>query len=217
MNDLNFIEDSGPDDTLTKDPSPLSQADDYTFEQKVAAVQTLLLVSGSSLELKKIEEACGFTSEDIQAAIDRLIDLCAQPECGFEIVTFNNRSKFQLRTKSEYAHFVHTLKAEKPKRLTQPALETLAIIAYKQPIVKSEIEKIRGVDTTPTLKTLLDRNLVKILGYQDTVGHPALYATTDNFLEIFSLDTLKSLPPLHEIGQIELDPGEGEAKAANDE
>jgi segregation and condensation protein B len=190
---------------------------EVTFSKKVAIVQALLLVNGSSLELAKIKEITKFSAEDILAVVDRLNELSLNPECGFEIVTLQSGNRFQIRTKSEYAEFIQELKAEKPKRLTQPALETLAIIAYKQPLVKSEIEKIRGVDTTPTLKTLIDKNLIKIIGYQDSVGHPALYATTDFFLEAFSLDGLKSLPPLHEVGKIELDPGEEVYLAQQDE
>jgi segregation and condensation protein B len=87
-------------------------------------------------------------------------------------------------------------------------LETLAIVAYRQPLTRTDIEKIRGVDCTPTLKTLMDRGLVKIVGYSTAVGQPAMYATTDEFLTVFGLDSLPELPALRDINLFEEDPGE---------
>ena len=114
--------------------------------------------------------------------------------------------------------YLTALRAAKPKKLSTQALETLAIVAYRQPIVKSDVEVIRGVDATPTIKTLLDRKLIKIVGYQDSVGHPALYGTTERFLELFGLESLRELPNLRELEAIEGDPGEiGESEIKEDE
>jgi segregation and condensation protein B len=98
----------------------------------------------------------------------------------------------------------------KPRRLSQAALETLAVIAYQQPVVKSEIDKIRGVDVAPTIKTLLERKLVKILGYQASVGQPALYGTTEDFLSIFGLSSLAELPTLRDLKALVREPGEAQ-------
>ena len=105
--------------------------------------------------------------------------------------------------------------------MSGPALETLAVIAYRQPIVRSDMEKIRGVDVTPTLKTLLDRRLIRIVGHQETVGQPALYGTTDDFLKVFGLSSLSQLPTLRDLKELDSDPGEipeePEAQATNQE
>jgi segregation and condensation protein B len=94
--------------------------------------------------------------------------------------------------------------------LSAAALETLAIVAYRQPIVRSDVEKIRGVDCTPTIKTLLERGLIKILGHQASVGQPALYGTTEEFLKLFGLNSLSELPTLRDLQELERDPGESE-------
>jgi segregation and condensation protein B len=125
---------------------------------------------------------------------------------GLEIV--NVSSKLQLRTKAIYAEYVRNLIAVKPRKLSQAALETLAVIAYQQPVVKSEVDKIRGVDVAPTIKTLLERKLVKILGYQASVGQPALYGTTEDFLSIFGLTSLSELPSLRDLKALVKEPGE---------
>jgi segregation and condensation protein B len=106
--------------------------------------------------------------------------------------------------------------AVRPRRLSQAALETLAVVAYQQPVVKSEIDKIRGVDVAPTLKTLIDRNLVKILGYQASVGQPALYGTTENFLQVFGLPSLSSLPAIQDLKALIKEPGEAQGEADED-
>jgi segregation and condensation protein B len=92
----------------------------------------------------------------------------------------------------------------------------LAVVAYQQPVVKSEIDKIRGVDVAPTLKTLIDRNLVKILGYQASVGQPALYGTTENFLQVFGLPSLSSLPAIQDLKALIKEPGEAQGEADED-
>ncbi|MFH0799200.1 MAG: SMC-Scp complex subunit ScpB [Pseudomonadota bacterium] len=106
---------------------------------------------------------------------------------------------YQFRTKAALAEWLKRLNVPKPMRLSGPALETLAIIAYRQPIVRSEIERIRGVDSGGVLKTLLERRLLHIVGRQDEPGQPLLYGTTKDFLEIFSLKGLTELPTLKDI------------------
>lgn len=106
---------------------------------------------------------------------------------------------FQFRTKPGLADWLKQLGIPKPTRLSGPALETLAIVAYRQPIVRSEVEKIRGVDSGAVLKTLLDRHLLRIIGRRDEPGQPLLYGTTKEFLEIFNLKALSELPTLKDI------------------
>lgn len=102
---------------------------------------------------------------------------------------------FQILSREEYSEYVKALhKTYAQARLSQAALETLAVIAYKQPVMRAEIEAIRGVGAGPLLRTLMDRGLVKIVGRADTLGRPALYGTTRKFLERFNLKSLKDLP-----------------------
>ena len=108
-----------------------------------------------------------------------------------------------LRTKSDHREAVARLLARKPMRLSRAALETLAIVAYRQPVTRGGVEDIRGVDSGQVLKTLGDRKLVKILGRSEAVGNPLLYATTPEFLEIFSLRDLNSLPTLKEFQELD--------------
>jgi segregation and condensation protein B len=134
---------------------------------------------------------------------------------GFELV--HVAEKYQFRSKAAMAPYLRLLRAEKPRRLSAAALETLSIVAYRQPIVKSDMEKIRGVDVTPTLKTLLERKLIKIIGHQASVGQPALYGTTDEFLKLFGLSSLSALPTLRDLNELESDPGESGAEESVDE
>jgi segregation and condensation protein B len=109
---------------------------------------------------------------------------------------------FQFCTRPEFAPLVHQLRKSKPYHLTQPTLETLAIIAYKQPVTKAEIELVRGVDCTGVVKSLMDKKLVAIQGRKEVIGRPFLYGTTPKFLEVFGLETLASLPTIEEIKQL---------------
>jgi len=106
---------------------------------------------------------------------------------------------FQLRTRSEYAPYVLRMLKTSPTRLSRAALETLAIIAYKQPILRQEIERLRGVDVGGILKTLLEKDLVRIMGRKNLPGRPLIYGTTKKFLAVFALKDLGSLPKLKEI------------------
>src|SRR5882757_11588173 len=110
---------------------------------------------------------------------------------------------YQMRTAKENAGYVRKLLAARPPRLSRPLMETVAIIAYRQPITRPEIEQLRGVDTGGVLETLLERRMIKIAGRKEAPGRPMVYATTDEFLEIFGLKDLESLPDLSEFREIE--------------
>jgi segregation and condensation protein B len=110
---------------------------------------------------------------------------------------------YQFRTAKEHALYVRRLLAAKPPRLTRPLLETLAIIAYRQPITGPEIEQLRGVDSSGVLDTLLDRRLVKIAGRKEAPGRPIIYATTPEFLETFGLKDLDGLPDIGELQELQ--------------
>ncbi|MBV8056473.1 MAG: SMC-Scp complex subunit ScpB [Deltaproteobacteria bacterium] len=110
---------------------------------------------------------------------------------------------YQLRTPSEHAVYVRRLLSAKPPRLSRPVLETLAIVAYRQPITRPEIEQLRGVDSGGVLDTLVERDLIKIAGRKDAPGRPIVYMTTPGFLELFGLKDLESLPDLEEFRELQ--------------
>jgi segregation and condensation protein B len=109
---------------------------------------------------------------------------------------------FIFRTSAAYAPFVRDMVSKKPVRMTRAQLETLAIISYRQPITRPEVDDVRGVDSGPVMKLLLDRDLIRILGKKDEPGRPMLYGTTQTFLEFFGLKSLKDLPSLREFTEL---------------
>jgi len=174
---------------------------------RAALIEALLFANGIPLDPARIKDIADISDDVFEKVTTHLQGKYNDSdESGIELVKV--AGKYQFRTKAKFAGFLQQLKSEKPRRLTPAALETLAIIAYRQPIVRSDVERIRGVDATPTIKTLLEKKLIKIAGHQATVGQPALYATTEEFLSLFGLETLSALPSLKDLKEFEQDPGE---------
>ena len=194
------------DTEAAEDTDTLEQQDNT--EVNIATVEALLFAYGEPIDVQRLASITRTKREKIEEIVTELEAKYKDSEFGFELVRV--AKKIQLRTKPQYADVVRALKASRPKRLSGPALETLAIVAYRQPIVKSDIEKLRGVDATPTIKTLLERDLIRIIGYQPTVGQPALYGTTESFLKMFGLESLAQLPTIRDLTELEQDPGETE-------
>jgi len=141
------------------------------------------------------------SQEDVQKAVDELNSFYSANSSAVNIVKIANG--FLHATKPEYAKYVGYLSSEKSKkRLSQAALETLSIIAYKQPITKPELESIRGVNSDYMLTALLEKQLITIAGRAETIGRPLLYKTTDEFLKYFGLKNLSDLPKPREIEDI---------------
>lgn len=109
---------------------------------------------------------------------------------------------YQFRTRPRFAPYLQRLYKIKAPKFSQPALETLAIIAYRQPITRAEVEQLRGVDAGGVVKSLLDKKLIKIVGKKDVPGRPLIYGTTKEFLEAFGLKDLKSLPTLKDLAEL---------------
>ncbi len=171
--------------------------------------EALLFVAGNPVPFDKLCEIAK-TAEDVaKEALSKLKAGLEERQAAFSLVEVNG--SYQFRTREFFAPFIQEMKRSRPKRLSPAALETLAVVAYRQPVVKSDIEGIRGVDVSPTLKTLIDRKLIRIMGYQATVGQPALYGTTDQFLEIFGMKSLSDLPSLKDLRELNSEPGEEEA------
>ena len=121
---------------------------------------------------------------------------------AFEIVEI--AGGYQMRTLPEFASQLQQIQPQRPLRLSKPALETLAIVAYKQPVTRGEIEDVRGVDVGAVLRSLLERKLTRLAGHKEVPGRPMLYATTRRFLEVFGLDSLEDLPSLRQLEEIAL-------------
>uniref|UniRef100_A0A832DLN5 Segregation and condensation protein B n=1 Tax=Ignavibacterium album TaxID=591197 RepID=A0A832DLN5_9BACT len=146
-------------------------------------------------------EDSDISSDDINSAVDSLNQEYETSGRAVKIVKI--AGGYLFATREEYAKYIGYLSSEKTKRrLSQAALETLAIIAYKQPITKPELESIRGVNSDYILATLLDKKLITISGRAETIGRPLLYTTTDEFLKYFGLNSLSDLPKPREIEEI---------------
>ncbi len=155
--------------------------------------------------IKAIKEIDGsdteITPKDIEASVEYLNGRYKDDEKSFSIKQIANG--FAFATKQEYAKYVGFLSSVKSRRrLSQAALETLAIIAYKQPITKPEIETLRGVNADYMMNTLLEKNLITIKGRAETIGRPLLYITTDEFLKYFGLNKISDLPKPRELDEI---------------
>jgi segregation and condensation protein B len=167
-----------------------------------ALIEALIFASDTPLTADKIKQLIeNITKKEIVDVIAELQSDYGQQTHGFQLTEIANG--YQFRTKPDFSYWLKKFKKTKPFRLTQPTLETLAIIAYKQPITRLEIEKIRGVDTGGVIKTLLEKKLICIAGRKNVPGKPFLLGTTKTFLEIFSLENLSSLPSIKEIEDLD--------------
>jgi segregation and condensation protein B len=157
-----------------------------------ALIEALLLVAAGPVSIADLAEVAGARWDEIDAAVERLI---ANDERGW--VVQRHRDRVQLATAPRFAgHIRRFLGLEREARLSSAALETVAIVAYQQPVTRSTIEAIRGVDSTGVIATLLSRGLIEAGGRADAPGQPYQYVTTPAFLQHFGLGSLEELPPL---------------------
>ncbi len=163
-------------------------------------VETLLFLAERPIGLDELRAATGVDRDRLARALDALSGHYREGVCG--VVLHEVAGGWQLRTSPDNADFARRFLRVKPQRLTRAALETLAIVAYRQPVTRPEIEDVRGVDSGAVLKALLERRLVKILGKKEEPGRPILYGTTREFLEFFALKDLASLPTLREFHEL---------------
>lgn len=171
-------------------------------EQELPAIlEALLFVSAEPVTLDRLATTIGSPKTEIRQALERLQQELEKQERGVQIVEV--AGGLQMVARSDYAPWIKRLGKTKPApKLSRSGLETLAIIAYKQPIVRAEIEQIRGVETSGVLRTLLERKLVRIVGRKDVPGRPIMYGTTKYFLQHFGLRDLSELPPLREFKEL---------------
>lgn len=165
-------------------------------------IEAILFSSSRPLKLKVLGKKLSiYSSEEILQALAELTEEYRHFDRAIEIVTVSGG--YQMRTKLIFREWVAKFVKEKDIGLTRPMLETLSLIAYKQPITKQEIDIIRGVDSTRMIKQLLERRLVEIAGRTDDVGKPIGFRTTETFLEVYGLKDIGDLPTLKEIEALE--------------
>jgi segregation and condensation protein B len=189
-------DDLDPEDAVSPMAAQAAQLDDQRFG---ALIEALLFAADRPLTIARLRQLTRVSdTARIAAALERLA--AARADSG--IVVSSVSGGYSLRTHSGYSPWVQQLIAGRPVRLSRAQLETLAIVAYRQPITRPEIDQIRGVDSGATLKLLLDRSLIRILGKREEVGRPLLYGTTKEFLDFFSLNDLRELPTLREYSEL---------------
>jgi segregation and condensation protein B len=172
-------------------------------------VESLLFVADSPLTIQRLGEVLeGAEKEDVRSILDELQAELENSRRGVRLVEV--AGGYQLRTAKVNADWVKKFLGGRPARMGRATLETLAIIAYRQPITRAEIEAIRGVDVDGVINTLLDRSLIRAVARKDVPGRPFLYGTTPEFLQLFNLKDLTHLPTLKEMEEITLPeiPGE---------
>jgi segregation and condensation protein B len=167
-------------------------------------LESLLFSTETPVKLEKLNEIFPDTLlKDLREIMSELKEEYDALNRSFAIREVANG--FQFYTKTEYSLWIKKFKKIRPARISPATLETLAIIAYKQPITRAEIEEVRGVDAGGILRALLEKSLIKIIGKKDVPGKPLIYSTTPKFLTMFGLKALKDLPTLEDISQVDVD------------
>ncbi len=164
--------------------------------EKLKAFEAILFASGESVERSLIAESLEITEEEVENLFVKLSE--KYKESGIAVIKLEN--DYQLTTKKEYYEYVR--RVTEPKRntpLSNAALEVLSIVAYKQPVTRSQVDYIRGVDSSSSMSRLIGCGLIEATGVSDAPGRPSLYSTTKEFLRVFGLESLKELPDIGEL------------------
>jgi segregation and condensation protein B len=160
------------------------------------ALESILFMAGDAVELPEIAVALDIDADLLNGIVERMMKKRRQERSGLQIIRVDN--KLQLSTNPEYSQYIEAVLAPvKKSRLSQSMIETLAIIAYKQPITRFEVEQIRGVKSSYSVAALIEKGLILRAGRKKTLGNPVLYVTSDEFLRHFGLRSLEELPALN--------------------
>ncbi len=160
-------------------------------------IEAILFVAGEAISVRDLARALQTGESEVRDAISALRDEYDYEQRGFMLKRFND--KVQLATRPLYAgEVIRLLQPVQQQSLSQAAMETLAVVAYKQPVTRAEVEQIRGVKCDYSLQSLINKALIREAGRKDTIGRPILYCTTDEFLSHFGLEGLDGLPPMPE-------------------
>lgn len=167
------------------------------LKERVGIVEAILFVTGNAVEKKEICRAMELTEGELEETLDALESGYDFDRRGLRLLRFG--AHVQLATRPDYAPYVEKLLQPVQKQsLSQAVMETLAVIAYRQPVTKAEIEQVRGVKCDYSVQSLVNKGLIMEVGRKDALGRPILYGTTDAFLQHFGISTLDDLPPLPE-------------------
>jgi len=167
-------------------------------KEKISVLEALLFLSGELLLISAIKDVIELPEPEIKKLMEELMAEYKNRNTGLLIVEIANG--YQMVTNPQYADWVKKFRSiHISSKLSVPALETLAIMAYKQPIIRAEIEQLRGVNSDSAIRTLLERRLIKIMGRKEVPGRPFLYGTTREFLQYFGLKDLTELPTLKDL------------------
>ncbi len=170
-------------------------------------IEGLLFVSNTPLSPEKVSRVTeGVPLSQVRKTLDELVVEYEDMNRAFMLKSV--AGGYQFRTRPELSPHILSLKKRAPSRLSKAAMETLAIIAYRQPALRVEMERIRGVDVGGTLRTLLEKDLIRIVGRKDLPGRPMLYGTTKKFLELFGLPDLEALPTIEEMESLSMNSAE---------
>ena len=165
-------------------------------------IEAILFVAGEAVRLEDLARALEISAAQLDKALDELRDEYDFAQRGFCIKRFGQQ--VQLATRALYsADVVRLLQPVQKQSLTQAAMETLAVVAYRQPVTRAEVEQIRGVKCDYSLQMLTNKGLIREVGRKDTLGRPILYGTTEEFLSHFGIATLEDLPPMPEVEPVE--------------
>ncbi len=184
-----------------------------------AAIEAILFASGGPVPASVLADALGVTELELRPALEELIDRLRFDRRGIQIVRVEDG--LQMATNALYGDFVQAALAPRQSRpLSQSALETLSVIAYRQPVTRRDIEEIRGVSSDYSLEVLLKRGLICEAGHADRLGRPVQFATTEEFLRCFALESLEQLPRLEQLkppdGDQAVEPAGDEDDSASD-
>ena len=175
------------------------------LNESMAVVEAIMFAHGDPITPEKLAEASGIDLETTVKLIDQLERRYNVQESGLRIIRLNDG--FQISTRPEYSGYIKSaLETRRQQPLSQAAMETLSIIAYNQPVTKSFVEQVRGIDSSSVVNTLVERDLLEEAGRLDLPGRPVAYRTTDTFLRCFGISSLRELPPLpSQEGQLDFD------------
>ena len=170
-------------------------------EEQKRIVEALIVAAREPVAAARLAQVVpGLSAARARELAEELRAEYEQSGRGFELCEV--AGGYQLRTRGELAAWVQQLEAERPARLTRAALETLAVVAYRQPATRAEVEHVRGVDCGPVLRSLMERRLLRLAGHREVPGRPMLYGTTRRFLEVFGLGSLEDLPALRDFDEL---------------
>ena len=186
-----------------------------TGAELIPALEAILFAAGYPVGFEKLGEALGLSLDDTRAIAEELRRRLEDKSSGIQLLIFDDSC--QLCTKEEHIDRIRAvLGVKRGGNLSRSSLETLAIVAYHQPVTRSYIDQIRGTDSAYAVNNLIDKRLIEVCGKLDAPGHPSLFRTTDDFLRVFGLTSLSALPPVELFGEPVQALSDGATKSAEE-